>query len=226
MNAHNRPDDKALTHSSDFNYERQLSDNTCLKIAGLADRPADAVCKEDASVIEYYDVSGYRKIPLSTCQGGRELQYVGESHPCPGHEEQYTRKHRLSGAGLFFAIAMPIAAACGIGWYAYARWDGKFGRIRLGEAGMVGGDLFSADQPWVAWPVAAVAAMVAVLASLPLVLGSVGRWVGGLFGRGGGGGYGGPTYTSRSSFARGRGDYVSVENDEGELLGEESDEEV
>jgi hypothetical protein len=45
---------------------------------------------------------------------------------------------------------------------------------------------------------------------------------------GGGGGYGGygRTYTSRSSFARGRGDYAVVDPDEGELLGDDSDEEV
>jgi hypothetical protein len=45
-------------------------------------------------------------------------------------------------------------------------------------------------------------------------------------GGGGGAGYGGQRYTSRSSFARGRGDYAVVDDDEGELLGEDSDEEV
>ena len=33
-------------------------------------------------------------------------------------------------------------------------------------------------------------------------------------------------FTTRDSFARGRGDYAVVDNDEGELLGDESDEEV
>jgi len=33
-------------------------------------------------------------------------------------------------------------------------------------------------------------------------------------------------FTTRDSFARGRGDYAIVDEDEGELLGEESDEEV
>jgi hypothetical protein len=33
-------------------------------------------------------------------------------------------------------------------------------------------------------------------------------------------------FTTRDSFARGRGDYAVVDDDEGELLGDESDEEV
>jgi hypothetical protein len=33
-------------------------------------------------------------------------------------------------------------------------------------------------------------------------------------------------FTTRDSFARGRGDYAIVDEDEGELLGDESDEEV
>lgn len=33
-------------------------------------------------------------------------------------------------------------------------------------------------------------------------------------------------FTTRDSFARGRGDYAVVDDDEGELLGDESDEDV
>jgi hypothetical protein len=36
----------------------------------------------------------------------------------------------------------------------------------------------------------------------------------------------GRRFTTRYSFARGRGDYAIVDEDEGELLGDESDEEV
>jgi hypothetical protein len=103
----------------------------------------------------------------------------------------------------------------------YTRWDGKFGRIRLGESGVGSGSLFRSDAPWVAWPVAAVSAVVAVVVALPLLVGTLWRSVSSRFG----GGYGTRTFTSRSSFARGR-DYAVVDNDEGELLGDDSDEEV
>lgn len=106
-----------------------------------------------------------------------------------------------------------------IGWYVYQKWDGKFGRIRLGEAGE---SAFSSEQPWIKWPIAVISGIVAVAAALPLLIGSLWRNVSGRLG----GGYGTRTYTSRDSFARGRGDYAEVDPDEGELLGDDSDEEV
>lgn len=96
----------------------------------------------------------------------------------------------------------------------------------MGEGG--GNGVFDSDAPWVKWPIAAVSGLVAVIAALPLLAGSVWRWAAGRMGggRGGYGGYG-RTYTSRSSFARGRGDYAVVDADEGELLGDDdSDDEV
>jgi len=209
--------------TSDFNYERLDADNTCKLIDGLAPRPAIASCDEDPSLIEYHDVTGYRKIPLSTCSGGHELELAGEAHPCPHHQKEFDEKHRLSGVGLFFAIVLPIMGACGVGWYVYNKWDGKFGRIRLGDAGTPG-SMFSTDKPWISYPVALAAGLFAVIVAIPEVVGAINRWARGRFGRGA---YAPtPSYRSRSSFARGRGEYVGVENDEGELLGEESDEEV
>lgn len=90
---------------------------------------------------------------------------------------------------------------------------GKFGRIRLGEG--EGGSV------WLRGLVVAVSAVVAVGAAMPLLLSSLWRSVAGLWGGGGRG-----RYTTRSSFARGRGDYAVVDPDEDELLGEEDEEEV
>lgn len=173
---------------------------------------------------EYYTDVRFRKIPLSTCEGGRELDKTGDVQPCPGFEEDFQRKHGIGGFSLFLAIVLPFAAAGGIGYYVWKHWDGKFGRIRLGDGN--GGGAFDSDQPWVKYPIVAVSGLVAVVSALPLLVGSVWRWAAGRMGGGGGyGGYG-RTYTSRSSFARGRGDYAVVDPDEGELLGDESDEEV
>ena len=128
--------------NSAYNYERQPG-GECKLIQGLELGDPKAVCSQGAK--EYWDVSAYRKIPLSTCEGGREYDHTGEVHPCPGFEEEFEKKHGISGFGLFMAIVLPFAAAGGIGYYVWRNWDGKFGRIRLGDSG--GG--FDSDSPWI-----------------------------------------------------------------------------
>ena len=59
----------------------------------------------------------------------------------------------------------------------------------------------------------------AVVAAVPMLVGSLWRSVSGMWG-------GGRRYTTRSSFARGRGDYAVVDPDEDELLGDDEDEEA
>ncbi|KAF2682359.1 vacuolar protein sorting/targeting protein 10 [Lentithecium fluviatile CBS 122367] len=198
----------------DYNFEKEIG-GECKKIDGLDLPDPKAVCDQGAT--EYWDITGYRKIPISTCSGGREMRHTSSVHPCPGHEEEFERKHGLSGFGIFMAVVIPFMAAGGIGYYVWRNWDGKFGRIRLGD----GSGGFDSESPWIRWPVAAISGLVAVVAAVPLLLGSLWRMVSSQFG-----GYGGRTYTSRSSFARGRGDYAVVDPDEGELLGEDSDEDV
>lgn len=66
----------------------------------------------------------------------------------------------------------------------------------------------------------AISAVVAVIITLPTLALSAWRAVSGLFGRSRT-----ARFTTRSSFARGA-NYAPVDEDEGELLGEDSDEEV
>jgi hypothetical protein len=162
-------------------------------------------------------VSGYRRVPMTTCKGGLSHER-GQTLPCPGHEQEHADKRGASGIGIFFAIVLPFALAGGVGYYVWHHWDGKFGRIRLGETSAHGG-LFDSDSPWVQWPVAAISGLVAVVAAVPMVVGMAWRTLSNRFG----GGYSGRTYTTRSSFARGRGHYTAVDADEGELLGDESE---
>lgn len=133
---------------------------------------------------------------------------------------------------IFFAVVIPFMIAGAIGTYVYRNWNGKFGQIRLGDGSSA---TFDSDQPWVKYPVIAVSAVAAVAASTPLLVGSLFRSARGAYERVSGGGgsrdrswfSSGPRrFTTRDSFAQGRGDYSMVDDDEGELLGEDSDEEV
>lgn len=80
---------------------------------------------------------------------------------------------------------------------------------------------FDGEAPYIRYPVLVVAGIVAVAQALPLLASSLWRSASTAIGRGSG-----RRFTTRDSFARGRGDYAIVDEDEGELLGEESDEEV
>lgn len=191
------------------------------------------MCVADPDLKEYFEVTGYRKLSTSTCTGGKQYD-VSVAHPCEGHREEFERKHKASGVGIFFAITIPILVAAGVGYWVWRHGVTKIGQIRLGEQRehhpshplalrpiltyIPAGE---GEAPWIKYPVIAVAALVAIAQALPLLIGSLWRSASSAFGRGGS-----RTFTTRSSFARGRGDYAIVDEDEGELLGDESDEEV
>ncbi|KAL9639668.1 MAG: hypothetical protein Q9204_000994 [Flavoplaca sp. TL-2023a] len=199
----------------DYNYE-PAKDGSCVLVGGQEPPDHSKVCKENPDQMSYFLPTGYRRIPLSTCKGGNELEkYESKEVPCRGHEIEFEEAHRgLGGFWIFIlGVVLPVCIASAVGYWVWQNWHGKFGSIRLGDAGSP----FDADRPWIKYPVAAVSGIVAVLAALPLLLGSLWRWGSGMFG-------GGRRYTTRGSFARGRGDYAVV--DEDELLGEDEDEEV
>ncbi|EEP76582.1 conserved hypothetical protein [Uncinocarpus reesii 1704] len=206
-------------YECDYNFERQ-SDGSCALVPGHQPLDPKRICTEDSKAIEYFEPTGYRRIPLTTCEGGLKLDGF-KAFPCPNKEKEFEKKHpRLHGAGLFFAIVLPIAAAGVVGYYVYTRWDGKFGRIRLGESGS-SGDWLSRDSPLIAIPIAIIAGTVAVLSALPLLAASLWRSARGWtpIGRSS------RPYSSRGAFAARRGDYVGVVEDEDELLGAEDFEE-
>ncbi|KAL9003755.1 MAG: hypothetical protein Q9188_003395 [Gyalolechia gomerana] len=198
----------------DYNFE-PAKDGSCKLVSGLQPPDHSKICKEDPKRISYFKPTGYRRVPLSTCEGGNELDKY-EEVPCSGHEEEFEEKHRgLSGFWLFvLGVLLPVGLASAVGYWVWRNWDSKFGRIRLGEQGSA----FDKDRLWIRYPIMAVSGVVAVLAAVPLLVGSLWRGVSGLFGASRG------RYTTRGSFARGRGDYAVV--DEDELLGEDDDEEV
>ncbi|KAJ2987123.1 hypothetical protein NUW58_g4677 [Xylaria curta] len=219
-------------YECDYNYELD-SHNYCTLVSGRQPKDPEQQCRDDPEAIEYREPTGLRRIPLTTCKGGTfDPKNVFKVHPCPGHEEEFNKQHGVSGIAIFFAVVVPIVVAGLVGWWVYSNWQGKFGQIRLGEQSSLDN-----DSPWVKYPVIAVSAVVAVIGALPLVASSVWRTVSSTFtrlrGRGDSGGRyswlrsSGPRrFTTRDSFARGRGDYAIVDEDEGELLGDDSDDEA
>ena len=156
------------------------------------------------------------------------------AHPCRGHEDKFDKKHGVSGVAVFFAILISIAVAAGVGYWVWRNWGSKFGQIRLGEqckssslalllAICTDDEIasFDGEAPYIKYPVLVIAGIVAVVQALPLLAASLWRSASGVLGRGGS-----RRFTTRDSFARGRGDYDVVDTDEGELLGEDSDEDV
>lgn len=80
---------------------------------------------------------------------------------------------------------------------------------------------FDSEAPWIKYPVLVIAGLVAAVQAAPLLVSSLWRSASTALGVGRN-----RRFTTRDSFARGRGDYAVVDEDEGELLGEDSDEEV
>ncbi|KAH7410959.1 hypothetical protein BKA64DRAFT_662233 [Cadophora sp. MPI-SDFR-AT-0126] len=196
----------------DFNYQRQ-TDGSCALVPGFTPYDHSLICKEDENRIEYDDPTGYRRIPLSTCVGGKEFD-KSVTHPCPGKGEQFKKKHGVSGIGIFFIVIVCIGVAAGVGWWVWTNM-GNFGQIRLGEQSS------DVEPPYVKYPKLVLVAIVMVATGAAALATSLWRDARTTFG-----GSRPARFTTRDSFARGRGDYAVVDDDEGELLGDESDEEV
>lgn len=203
----------------DYNYQK-AADGACDLVPGLDPPDRSQICKDNASEYHYYIPTGYRRIPLDTCRDGQELEFQRwQERVCPGHEEEYEERHRgLSGFAFFLvAIVLPFSVAGGIGYFIYKKWDGKLGAIRLGESSADA--VLDIDKPWVRYPVMAISAVVAVALAAPGILASAWRVALSLVRKSGG------RYTTRESFARSRGEYTVVD-DEDELLGEDEEDEV
>ncbi|KAL9090767.1 MAG: hypothetical protein Q9159_001823 [Coniocarpon cinnabarinum] len=236
----------AMDFECDYNYERDRA-GICKKRG--EDRDPIEECRQNPGQMEYHPISGYRRIPGNTCQGGKELDYIYQPLPCPGHGKDFADKHGTSGWLVLFIVVICLGAAGVIGWFVYNRFaHGQFGRISLGDGDASGGQTtrlrlptpsFDTGSALVRYPVVAVSAVAAGVMAVPMIAISAGRWVRdrfpssrreGAYSRLGGDGpvwrgSGSRTYRSRDSFARGR-DWTGQASDESDLLGEDSDEEA
>lgn len=96
--------------SSEFNHIRDTS-GACVLAAGATPLPNEETCTPGQDY--WYERTAYRKIPYSTCIGGKR-PHEGPSHVCPG----------LKGHGFFFwlfVLFVPLALAGVIGHWIYRR---------------------------------------------------------------------------------------------------------
>ncbi|AJQ15672.1 Pep1p [Saccharomyces cerevisiae YJM1399] len=126
----------------DYNFYK-ANDGTCKLVKGLSPANAADVCKKEPDLIEYFESSGYRKIPLSTCEGGLKLDAPSSPHACPGKEKEFKEKYSVSAgpfAFIFISILLIIFFAA---WFVYDRGIrrnggfARFGEIRLGDDGLI-----------------------------------------------------------------------------------------
>lgn len=130
-------------YECDYNYYRD-SDGTCKLVDGLS--PADRMkemCEKEGT-FQYFEPTGYRKIPLSKCEGGKGFDSL-KTRPCPGHESEYNDHYGvgLGGGRIFGVIFAPIVIFIVVfllaSWFVYERGirrNGGFerlGQIRLDD---------------------------------------------------------------------------------------------
>lgn len=124
-------------YECDYNYYRDSTDDTCKLVKGLS--PSDhlkEMCKNN--VFEYFEPTGYRKIPLSTCIGGKRFDSLVPK-PCPGKKKEFNQHYgRDIGLGkLLLLIILPLFVFVFVTWFVYdkgIRRNGgfkQFGQIRL-----------------------------------------------------------------------------------------------
>lgn len=126
-------------YECDYNFFRD-TDGTCKLVKGLtpADRKKEMCGKPD--VFQYFEPTGYRKIPLSTCVGGKGFDTL-KAQACPGHEKEFNEFYgrQVSGGKLLFLIFVPLLIFVCATWFVYDRGikrNGgfrRFGQIRLDD---------------------------------------------------------------------------------------------
>ena len=97
---------------SEFNHVR-TDTGECVLMPGLSPRDPDMAgqCRDGAA--EWYELTPYHKVPVSSCEGGKRLDR-GTAHPCPG----------IQGHSAFFWLMMlfiPVAFACLMGYWWHRR---------------------------------------------------------------------------------------------------------
>ncbi|GMG39395.1 unnamed protein product [Ambrosiozyma monospora] len=121
-------------YECDFNHFRDSS-GSCKLIHHSSGLYRSQICNADDAPDEYFLPTGYRKISLSTCEGGEELDKSSKSQPCKGKEDKFYKKHpRASLFSKFLLWLLIIVAILLVVNVAYKFYlNHRYGEIRLDE---------------------------------------------------------------------------------------------
>lgn len=148
----------------DYNYFRD-SDGVCKLVPGFSPPNHANACKENPKLVEFWEPTGYRRIGMSTCQGGLDLE-KSVAHPCPGHETDFKRKHGgLGWFSILLIIVVPMIMASVTGFIVWDHYSKKYGQIRLGDE-----DRNGTQTVIMKYAVVGIAGVIAVASVIPGVI--------------------------------------------------------
>ncbi|AMD21871.1 HFR016Cp [Eremothecium sinecaudum] len=125
-----------------YNFFRDKS-GVCKLVKGLKPPDPKEVCDDDSDLIEYYETVAYRKIPMSTCQGGLQLDKQTKPRPCPGKEREFRRKYGAYDRIALFCWTILWIVFFALMYVVYVRGIrrnggfSRFGEIRLGDDDLI-----------------------------------------------------------------------------------------
>ncbi|KAK9246539.1 hypothetical protein V1506DRAFT_487695 [Lipomyces tetrasporus] len=157
-----------LDYECDENYYL-ANDGSCQLVAGYSPPDHSAICQQMPSLVEWFEPTGYRLIPLSTCVGGQQLAGT-IAHACPGHDDEFENRHRgIHGFGLFLLIVLPFGMAAVVAYVLYNHYYGQYGQIRLGETDFDMRIGLGTENGLLKYPIIAVSAVIAFFSALPAI---------------------------------------------------------
>ncbi|KAK7203460.1 hypothetical protein BZA70DRAFT_282547 [Myxozyma melibiosi] len=167
-------------YECDANY-RLANDGSCQLVPGYNPPNHAQQCAENPNLIEYFEPTGYRRIPLTTCAGGLNLDQI-TSKACPNHEKEFGKLHGgMGGFTIFLLVLLPFCMAGVIAYVLYNHYYGQYGQIRLGETDFDMHIGLGTENGLLKYPIVAVSAVVAFVSALPMI---VQQLVNSRFGRG------------------------------------------
>lgn len=126
----------------DYNFYK-ANDGTCKLVEGLTPADPADICKKNTDLVEYYEPTGYRKIPLSTCDGGKQLDKATIPRACPNKQKEFDKKYKVGNASFFFVLFIPLIVFIFAAWFVYDRGIrrnggfARFGEIRLDDEDLI-----------------------------------------------------------------------------------------
>lgn len=122
----------------DYNYYK-ANDGTCKLVEGLNAADPSGICKKNPDEFQYFETAGYRKIPLSTCEGGLNLSGKQVPKACPGKKNEFKEHYSINGVSYTLLSLYVFVFSFGCVWFVYERGIrrnggfSRFGEIRLGD---------------------------------------------------------------------------------------------